>query len=134
VNLVRNVGANYTLRIRFDDGVQGTINLTNESSLNYVPPASVRRVMSGSGAEKPLYQPFKSTAKNKKYSLYVLKDGRRRLIHFGDSRYGQFGDRLGHYAHLNHKSEARREAFYRRHGGVSRDRNSALYWSQQLLW
>eukprot|EP01047_Picozoa_sp_COSAG01_P079058 COSAG01_NODE_14843_length_1403_cov_9.275307_1_plen_247_part_00 len=72
INLVRNVGVNYTLRIRFDDGVQGTVNLTNESSLNYVPPASVRRVMSGSGAEIPLYQPFKSTAKNKKYGTGCL--------------------------------------------------------------
>jgi hypothetical protein len=45
INLVRNVGANYTLRIRFDDGVQGTINLTNEGSLNYVPPESVRRAI-----------------------------------------------------------------------------------------
>jgi hypothetical protein len=59
------------------DGVQGTINLTNEGSLNYVPPESVRRVMSGSGAEISLY---------------------------------------------------------RRHGGVSHDRSSPLYWSQQVLW
>jgi hypothetical protein len=85
---------------------------------------------------QPLYEPFPSTAKNKKYSVYVLKDGKRRLIHFGDSRYGQYEDRsrLKHYSHLDHKNEARREAFYRRHGGVSRDRNSALYWAQQVLW
>jgi hypothetical protein len=51
INLVRNIGVNYTLRIRFDDGVQGTINLTNEGSLNYVPPESVRRVMAGSGRQ-----------------------------------------------------------------------------------
>jgi hypothetical protein len=82
---------------------------------------------------KPLYQPFKSTAKNKKYAVYVLKDGRRRLIHFGDSRYGQFEDRVGHYAHLDHKNKARRDQFYRRFG-VSRDRNSALYWAQHVLW
>ena len=81
-----------------------------------------------------LYTPFKSTAKNKKYSVYVLKDGKRRLIHFGDSRYGQFRDKLGHYSHLDHKDEARRQAFYRRHGGVSRDKNSALYWAQKVLW
>jgi hypothetical protein len=134
INLVRNVGANYTLRIRFDDGVQGTINLTNESSLNYVPPASVRRVMTGSGAEISLYTPFKSTAKNKKYAVYVLKDGRRRLIHFGDSRYGHYEDRLKHFSHLDHKNQARRDQFYRRFGGVSRDRNSALYWAQHVLW
>jgi hypothetical protein len=99
-----------------------------------VPPESVRRIMAGSGSDKPLYTPFKSTAKNKKYSVYVLKDGRRRLIHFGDSRYGHYEDRLKHFSRLDHKSEARRDQFYRRFGGVSRDRNSALYWSQQVLW
>ena len=35
-----------------------------------------------------LYKPFKSKAKNKKYSVYVKgKGGKPRLIHFGDSRY-----------------------------------------------
>ena len=45
--------------------------------------------------EKPLYKPFKSKAKDKKYSVYVMKNGSKRLIHFGDSRYGQFKDKLG---------------------------------------
>ena len=36
-----------------------------------------------------LYKPFKSKAKNKKYSVYV-KGGK--LIHFGDKRYGQYKD------------------------------------------
>ena len=31
-----------------------------------------------------LNKPFKSKQKYKKYSVYVLKDGKRRLIHFGD--------------------------------------------------
>ena len=34
-----------------------------------------------------LYEPFKSKAKNKKYSVYVLGG---KLIHFGDTRYEQF--------------------------------------------
>ena len=34
--------------------------------------------------DKVLYKPFKSSAKNKKYSVYVLKNGKKRLIHFGD--------------------------------------------------
>ena len=34
---------------------------------------------------KPLYKPFKSTAKGKKGSVYVMKDGKKKLIHFGDS-------------------------------------------------
>jgi hypothetical protein len=31
---------------------------------------------------KDLYEPFKSTAKNKKYSVYVIKDDKIKLIHF----------------------------------------------------
>ena len=39
-----------------------------------------------------LYKPFKSKAKNKKYSVYV-KGGK--LIHFGDKRYGQYKNKIG---------------------------------------
>ena len=28
-------------------------------------------------ADKELYKPFKSKAKNKKYSVYVMKDGKK---------------------------------------------------------
>ena len=45
-----------------------------------------------------LYKPFKSKAKNKKYSVYV-KGGK--LIHFGDKRYGQYKDKIGLYSHLD---------------------------------
>ena len=51
--------------------------------------------------DKELYKPFKSSAKNKKYSVYVMKDGKKRLIHFGDSRYSQFKDKLGEYKKLD---------------------------------
>ena len=30
--------------------------------------------------KKPLYKPFKSKAKNKKYSVYVMKDGKKKLF------------------------------------------------------
>ena len=71
-----------------------------------------------------LYQPFPSKAKHKKYSVYVLKDNRRRLIHFGDSRYGQFRDKLKHYSHLDHNDPERRTSVHlgrrhvRQHGTV----------------
>lgn len=51
--------------------------------------------------EKKLYKPFKSSAKNKKYSVYVMKNNKKKLIHFGDSRYGQFKDKLGEYSNLD---------------------------------
>jgi len=83
---------------------------------------------------KPLYKPFKSKAKNKKYSVYVKsKSGGKRLIHFGDSRYGQYKDKLGSYKHLDHNDKKRRKAYYDRHGPAT-DKNSAKYWSHKILW
>ena len=80
-----------------------------------------------------LYKPFVSSAKNKKYSVYVMKNGKKKLIHFGDSRYGQFKDKLGHYSHLDHNDKKRRELYYKRHGDTN-DISSAKYWSHKILW
>ena len=84
--------------------------------------------------DKPLYKPFKSTAKNKKFSVYVKnKKGEKRLIHFGDSRYEDF---------RQHKDEKRRLSYLKRAKGIRnkegkltwKDKNSANYWSIRLLW
>ncbi len=83
--------------------------------------------------KKELYKPFVSKAKNKKYSVYVLKDGKKRLIHFGDKRYGQFKDKLGHYKNLDHGDLKRKKAYYQRHGKAT-DKNTAKYWSHKILW
>jgi len=83
--------------------------------------------------EKPLYKPFVSKAKNKKYSVYVMKNGKKRLIHFGDSRYEQFKDKIGHYSSLDHNDKERRKRYYQRHGQTT-DKNSAKYWSHKILW
>tara|TARA_R110002073_G_scaffold138_1_gene1738 strand:- start:962 stop:1222 length:261 start_codon:yes stop_codon:yes gene_type:complete len=82
---------------------------------------------------KPLYKPFVSNAKNKKYSVYVMKGDKKRLIHFGDNRYGQFKDKIGHYKKLDHGDKKRKKAYYDRHG-PSKDKNSAKYWSHKILW
>jgi len=83
--------------------------------------------------EKELYKPFKSKAKNKKYSVYVMKNGKKRLIHFGDSRYGQFKDKLGEYKHLDHGDSKRKKNYYARHGKAT-NKNTAKYWSHFVLW
>ena len=83
--------------------------------------------------EKELYKPFKSKAKNKKYSVYVMKNGKKSLIHFGDNRYGQFKDKLGEYSNLDHNDPKRKKAYYSRHGQTS-DKNSAKWWSHSILW
>lgn len=77
-----------------------------------------------------MYKPFKSKAKNKKFSVYVIKDGKPKLIHFGDSRYDH-----------NYSKEAR-EAYDKRSKGIRdgkgrltyKDKNSANYWARKVLW
>ena len=82
---------------------------------------------------KKIYIPFVSKAKNKKYSVYVLKDGKKKLIHFGDKRYGQFKDKLGHYSDLDHGDKERRKRYYSRHGKAT-SKDTAKYWSHKILW
>lgn len=80
---------------------------------------------------KELYKPFRSSAKNKVYSVYVKDDkGDPKLIHFGDSRYKQ-----------DYSKEAR-ENYLKRSAGIRdkkgrltmRDKNSANYWARKILW
>ena len=82
---------------------------------------------------KELYKPFLSTAKNKKYSVFVLKNNKKKLIHFGDKRYQQFKDKLGFYKNLDHKDPKRQKLYFNRHGKTT-DKNTAKYWSNKILW
>tara|TARA_R110000796_G_scaffold24722_2_gene70182 strand:- start:1755 stop:2012 length:258 start_codon:yes stop_codon:yes gene_type:complete len=84
--------------------------------------------------DKTLYKPFVSKAKNKKYSVYVKgKTGNPKLIHFGDKRYGQFKDKIGHYSNLDHGDSKRKKAYYARHGKAT-SKDSAKYFSHKYLW
>ncbi len=85
--------------------------------------------------KKELYKPFVSKAKNKKYSVYVKSDNKsgKKLIHFGDSRYEQFKDKLGHYKRLDHNDPKRKKAYYARHGKAT-SKDTAKYWSHKILW
>ncbi len=81
--------------------------------------------------EKPLYKSFKSTAKNKKYSVYVIKNGKRRLIHFGDSRYKDY------HSHLDKKRQSsylsRSKGIRDKNGNLTyKDKNSANYWAVKM--
>jgi len=82
---------------------------------------------------KPLYKPFKSSAKGKKMSVYVMKDGKKKLIHFGDSNmqdFTQHGDKE------RRKSYLARSAKIRDKNGnlTANDKNSANYYSRRYLW
>tara|TARA_R110000787_G_scaffold3881_2_gene15123 strand:+ start:837 stop:1103 length:267 start_codon:yes stop_codon:yes gene_type:complete len=84
-------------------------------------------------SDKPLYKPFKSTRAGKKGSVYVMKDGKKRLIHFGDSSMGDF---------KSGASKARQKSYLARSGGIrnkegkltKNDKNSANYWSRRVNW
>jgi len=68
--------------------------------------------------KKILYQPFPSKAKNKKYSVYVMKDGKKTLLHFGDSRYEDF---------RQHKDKKRQKSYLARAKGI-RNKKGELTW------
>jgi len=84
--------------------------------------------------DKPLYKPFKYMGKaNKKFSVYVMKDGKKRLIHFGDSNMEDF---------RQHKDEKRRKSYLARAKGIRNKKgqltwklkDTANYWSTHYLW
>ena len=93
-------------------------------------------------SEKKLYKPFVSKAKNKKYSVYVMKDNKKKLIHFGDRNSQQFKDKLGNYKSLDHGDPVRRKSYLARAKGIKdkqgnltwRDKNSSNYYSIKYLW
>lgn len=93
--------------------------------------------------EHPLYQPFVSRCKGKKYSVYVKsKSGGRKLIHFGAQGYQHYHDRLGHYQALDHGDKDRRRRYRARHQKIMlrdgtpayKNKNQAAYWSMKYLW
>ena len=82
---------------------------------------------------KPLYKPRKSTRSDKKGMVYVMKNGSKRLIHFGDSSMQDF---------TQHKDKQRRKNYLNRSAGIrnkqgqltKNDKNSANYWSRKINW
>ena len=82
---------------------------------------------------KPLYEPYASTSSKKKGMVYVLKDGKKRLIHFGDAGMEDF---------TQHHDEVRRKSYLARAKGIKNksgkftwlDKNSANYYSVKYLW
>lgn len=69
---------------------------------------------------------------NKKYKAYDKKTNKF-LAAFGDKRYQQYRDRIGHYSNQNHNSSKRKELYYARHGKSSK-KHSSKYFSHKYLW
>ena len=84
-------------------------------------------------SQHPLYKSFKSNKKGKKRSVYVMKDGKRKLIHFGDSSMEDY---------TQHKDPKRRKAYLARAKGIKNKKGqltyklkySPNYWSVRELW
>ena len=70
-----------------------------------------------------------------KYSVYVRKHGRKRLIHFGDkSVTNNFATNwVTTVIILDHNDSKRRKRYYDPHG-PSDDKYTAKYWSHKILW
>lgn len=77
---------------------------------------------------KLLYKPFKSKAKGKKMSVYVKKNGKKTLIHFGQKGYRH------NYSKKARESYLRRSARIKNKQGklTKNDRNSANYWARRM--
>lgn len=81
---------------------------------------------------KPLYKPVKSSNPKKKGMVIVMKNGSKRLIHFGLKSMQDF---------TQHKDEKRRKSYLARSGGITsggkktaNNKNFANYWARKILW
>jgi len=84
--------------------------------------------------KKPLYKPYKSDKAGKKGMVFTKgKEGKPRLIHFGDANMKDF---------TQHKDPKRRASYLARSGGIKdkdgkltkNNKNSPNYWSRRVLW
>ena len=80
-----------------------------------------------------MYTIFKSNRKNKKY-MAVFADSKK-VVHFGDSRYGQYKDKtkLKLYSQLGNNDLQRKNSYYARHG-VDAALYTPKWFSHRYLW
>eukprot|EP01050_Picozoa_sp_SAG11_P024157 SAG11_NODE_5066_length_1674_cov_2.102222_2_plen_87_part_00 len=83
---------------------------------------------------KEVYKPFPSKSKNKKMSVYVMKDGKKKLIHFGQKGYPDFAS--GTATKEQRKSYlARAKGIRDKNGNLTwKDKSSPNYWAIRVLW
>lgn len=74
-----------------------------------------------------------SKTEHKKYDVYDVKTDKK-IASFGDVRYEQYHDKIGHYSHLNHHNEGRRRLYKMRHIKDIHNMNSAGGFSFKYLW
>ncbi len=84
--------------------------------------------------QRPLNKPFPSKAKGKKFSVIIMKDGKRKLINFGAK--GMDDWRSGKATKEQRASfRARMKGIKRKDGSYAyKDKSSPAYWSLNYLW
>lgn len=74
-------------------------------------------------------QPFKSSSKDKKMSVYAFDGKKTHLVHFGAKGYSDF---------TIHKDDDRKKLYLQRHSGNENWNKSGLFtagfWSRWILW
>ena len=73
---------------------------------------------------------YVSDRKHKKY--YTIVEGKK--VHFGDTRYEHYYDKLGYYKYLNHNDKERRRLYKIRHEKDRHIKNTAGYFADRILW
>jgi hypothetical protein len=84
----------------------------------------------------------KSTSPGKKLMVEVVKGGKKKTIHFGDSSMEQFKDKTGIWKSKDHGDKKRRASFLARSGGIKKkdgsfakdDIHSPTYHARKVLW
>ena len=84
--------------------------------------------------QRPLNKPFPSKAKGKKFSVIIMKDGKRKLINFGAK--GMDDWRSGTATKEQRKSYlARAKGIKDKQGNLTwKDKTTANYWSVRYSW
>jgi len=87
---------------------------------------------------------FRSNAKNKKYRVEFMYQGKLRKVNFGQLGYQHFRDStpLKLYSHLNHGDTKRRKSYKARSSGIKNKQGQltyknplyANYWAYHYLW
>lgn len=73
-----------------------------------------------------------SKREHKKYDVYDKDD--KYLASFGDVRYQQYHDKIGHYKNLDHMDNQRRINYNTRHAKDLDNYPHAGYFSGRFLW
>lgn len=84
--------------------------------------------------DEKIGKPFPSKAKGKKFSVYVMKDGKRKLINFGATGYPDWRSGTA--------TKEQRESYRARARGILKkdgsraidDKSSPAYYSYNYLW